>query len=671
MPASTDATLSALSLSGITLSPGFGADTLIYTGSVGNAVTSTTVTATANDDGATVAIVPADADATADDHQVTLDVGATAIAVTVTAEDGTTMTTYTVTVTRAAAVEVKSIEMRRYERLGEPYRIGDELLLVVEFSHHVACTSSAPSFVRFDIGTSRKNATYYTNSVELNTRWHRYIVEEGDLDTDGITIPAGPEALPEKYTKDSCTGPAFDETRIAAQGPLADHQVDGVRPRLVAGGAVTSADGRQILLTFSESLSAATAAAGAFAVTAVPVTAPGITGVSASGDTVTLGLDSAVGNGQTVTVTYTDPTSDDDATALQDVAGNDVETFTETIQNNSTVVLAAPGAPTGLGATAAGATRIDLAWTAPADNGGRAISGYRIEWSAAGADPWTELVADTGSTGTSYSDTGLAAGTTRHYRVAAINAVGAGAASAAASATTVTAASTGIELGLDPASVTEGGGVQTITVTASLDGAARTVATSVAVSRTGGTATSGTDYAAVSDFTITIPAASTSAMGTFSFAPTDDTVAEGAETVILTGSATGLSSGAATLTITDDDEPAITLTLDIEGLSGAVVQHAENSGTVPMVLRAETEAGAPRPQDFAVAYEAVDNTATAGTDYEAPDLTFAFDADDFVLENGRYVNSVSKDIGSSTTRSSRKCNISNCSSTATRSPATS
>ena len=99
------APLSELSLSGVSLSPSFAADTLTYTGSVGNAVTSTTVTATANDDGATVAIVPADADDTADGHQVDLAVGDTAVSVTVTAEDGTTTQTYTVTVTRAAAEE--------------------------------------------------------------------------------------------------------------------------------------------------------------------------------------------------------------------------------------------------------------------------------------------------------------------------------------------------------------------------------------------------------------------------------------------------------------------------------------------------------------------------------------------------------------------------------------
>ncbi len=330
---SDDATLSALSLSGITLSPSFAADTLTYTASVDNAVTSTTVTATANDDGATVAIVPADADDTADDHQVTLGVGDTTVSVTVTAEDGTTMQTYAMTVTRAEAVEVKSIEMRRYDgdRNDEPYRIGDELIFVVEFSHDVACISSSPTRVRFDIGTSRKEATNYASTDSNKKDWHRYIVQEGDLDTDGITIPAGPEALPEKYTKDSCTGPAFDETGIAAQGPLADRKVDGVRP--IPEFAATSVDGNSIFFIFSEPLSATTAPANAFTLSVDTGTAPTISTATASGDTVTLGLASALTSDQAVTVAYVDATSGDDSAAVQDAAGNDAANFTRTVSN--------------------------------------------------------------------------------------------------------------------------------------------------------------------------------------------------------------------------------------------------------------------------------------------------------------------------------------------------
>ena len=102
-PASTDATLSALALSGVTLSPAFDADTETYTASVANSVVTTTVTAMATDADATVAVTPStDADAVTSGHQVNLGVGPTTITATVTAEDGMTTKTYTVVVTRAA-----------------------------------------------------------------------------------------------------------------------------------------------------------------------------------------------------------------------------------------------------------------------------------------------------------------------------------------------------------------------------------------------------------------------------------------------------------------------------------------------------------------------------------------------------------------------------------------
>ena len=95
----------------------------------------------------------------------------------------------------------------------------------------------------------------------------------------------------------------------------------------------------------------------------------------------------------------------------------------------------APGAPTGLTATANGQTRIDLSWTAPLDDGGSNITGYKIEVSTNGST-WSDLVANTNSTSTSYSHTSLTAGSTRHYRVSAINSVGTGTASNVDNATT-------------------------------------------------------------------------------------------------------------------------------------------------------------------------------------------------------------------------------------------
>ena len=97
----------------------------------------------------------------------------------------------------------------------------------------------------------------------------------------------------------------------------------------------------------------------------------------------------------------------------------------------------APGAPTGLTATASGTDTIDLSWTAPASDGGSAITGYKIEVSPNGTSSWTDLVADTASTATTYEHTGLAAGTTRHYRVSAINSIGTSTASDVANTNTV------------------------------------------------------------------------------------------------------------------------------------------------------------------------------------------------------------------------------------------
>ena len=102
--------------------------------------------------------------------------------------------------------------------------------------------------------------------------------------------------------------------------------------------------------------------------------------------------------GQTVTVSYTDPTDGDDASAnaIQDGTGNDAVSFTVEVRNAFTVK-GLPGTPEVLSAAANGSTRIDPAWTAPTNERLSAISGYRIEWPADGKASRTELVADNGS----------------------------------------------------------------------------------------------------------------------------------------------------------------------------------------------------------------------------------------------------------------------------------
>ena len=74
---STDATLSTLSLSGLTLMPGFASGAMASTGSVGHGVAEATVNATVSDSNASVEIIPEDADDETPGDQVNLAVGET------------------------------------------------------------------------------------------------------------------------------------------------------------------------------------------------------------------------------------------------------------------------------------------------------------------------------------------------------------------------------------------------------------------------------------------------------------------------------------------------------------------------------------------------------------------------------------------------------------------
>ena len=114
--------------------------------------------------------------------------------------------------------------------------------------------------------------------------------------------------------------------------------------------------------------------------------------------------------------------------AAYDAAGN-ASSQTDAISVN-TGDTTPPSVPAGLSATAVSSSRIDLSWTASTDNVG--VASYRIYRNSI-------LIATVA--GTSYSDSGLAAGTSYTYSVSAVDgAANASSPSAGASATTAAAA---------------------------------------------------------------------------------------------------------------------------------------------------------------------------------------------------------------------------------------
>ena len=167
-----------------------------------------------------------------------------------------------------------------------------------------------------------------------------------------------------------------------------------------------------------------------------------------------------------------------------------------------------------------------------------------------------------------------------------------------------------VALSANPAKVSEADGATTVTVTAasSAHSVARTVTVSVGGS---GTATSGTDYAAVSDFTITLAKNATSATGTFTLTPTQDTLAEGDETIVLAGNVEGVNAKltGTNLTLTDDDAaPAVTLSASPSSVT-------ENGGATTVTVTATSATAATKARTVLVAVGNRQDTATPGTDY--------------------------------------------------------
>src|SRR5207245_2456773 len=109
------------------------------------------------------------------------------------------------------------------------------------------------------------------------------------------------------------------------------------------------------------------------------------------------------------------------------VAHNAIGSSTASAASNSVTPASVPGAPTAVSTTAGNASAA-VSWTAPASDGGSAITSYTVSSSPAGGSATV--------TGTSASVTGLTNGTAYTFSVVAHNAIGSSTASAASNSVT-------------------------------------------------------------------------------------------------------------------------------------------------------------------------------------------------------------------------------------------
>ncbi len=182
-------------------------------------------------------------------------------------------------------------------------------------------------------------------------------------------------------------------------------------------------------------------------------------------------------------------------------------------------------------------------------------------------------------------------------------------------------APSGITLTASPDSVTENGGAKTITVTAAVNGATRYAeAKTVSVSAGGGTAISVTDYMAVDSFDITIGAGEDDATNTFTLTPTNDVLAEGNETIDVTGTLSGITITPDEIMLTDDDDApsGITLSVDTNGATAGTPSNvAEDAGATVVTVTATVNGTTRYVEAKTVAVSVADNTAASPADYAA------------------------------------------------------
>ena len=219
-----------------------------------------------------------------------------------------------------------------------------------------------------------------------------------------------------------------------------------------------------------------------------------------------------------------------------------------------------------------------------------------------------------------YGESGIEVDYTAPSREALADAAGNKVASfedrAVSNETPATTLSTGVGLSLDTASVPEGGSAKSVALTAMLNRSARPAATAVTVEvgTTGDTATEGTDYAAVDDLTLTIPAYTTGITARFTLTPMNDRIDESGESLTVTGSTAvaGLivtPSGGLSIQLADND-PAPSLGLSVDKPS-----FAEDGGTTTVTV--STGSGS----TFATAQTV--RLSLAGTATETADYTIS------------------------------------------------
>lgn len=209
------------------------------------------------------------------------------------------------------------------QRSGVPSVSVDGTKLFLSFSETLSSSTASPS--DFSVNVNGTNVPVHSVSISGSTveLLLAAAVQNGQAVTVSYTDPSA--ANDSQAVQDLAGNDAASFSSIAVP--------DATKPSLLT--ASTNASGSRILLKYDEVLSTTTASISDFSITVNGVVST-INSISIVSDRVELELAIPASYGQSIVLSYLDPSSSNDINAVQDPSGNDASTLNAITVSNST-----------------------------------------------------------------------------------------------------------------------------------------------------------------------------------------------------------------------------------------------------------------------------------------------------------------------------------------------
>lgn len=307
------------------------------------------------------------------------------------------------------------------------YKIGDSISIQVNFDETVTVTGTPQ--LTLETGTTDQTINYSSGSG-TSALTFSYTVQSGDINADLDYVATNSLALNSGTIRDAAGNNAtLTLASPGAANSLGNNKaivIDGIAPAVNStapvGGAVSTDTSVDFTVSFNKSVN--NISTDDFALGTTGTAAGTISSVSASsGSSVTVTVNSISGNG-TIKLNLNGSTN------ISDAVGNGAPSAYTGGTSHTVAIPTAPDAPT-IGTATAGNGQVSVAFTAPGNNGGSAITGYTVT-----SNPGGITGGGNGFTSSPITVTGLTNGTVYTFTVTATNAIGTSTASGASNSAT-------------------------------------------------------------------------------------------------------------------------------------------------------------------------------------------------------------------------------------------